>query len=191
MDHYRFGEGFSIDTDLPPAFIEAYMADKLPQIDPFILATRSSKKVVVESDLYVDREAPQRLLYLQRIFGVHNRTIVPILRDETVYGAVGYTRGTPFDPAEIAFLELVSGAVHHAFTKPLMERYAVDQMRLSKGEMACLAQASLGLTSESIGKATGYRLETVNSYIKSATKKLGAANRTQAIAEAIRRRLIV
>jgi LuxR family transcriptional regulator len=63
-------------------------------------------------------------------------------------------------------------------------------MKLSKGELACLVQASLGLTSENIAKATGYQAETVNSYIKSATKKLGAANRTQAIAQAIRRRLI-
>ncbi|MBO9127036.1 MULTISPECIES: helix-turn-helix transcriptional regulator [unclassified Rhizobium] len=190
VDHYRFGEGFSIDTDLPPAFIEAYMADKLPQTDPFILAAQSSRTVIVESDVYAGTEVPQRLLYLQRTFGVHNRTVVPIMRDETVYGAVGYTRATPFNAGEIAFLELVSGTVHNAFTKPLMERYAADQMRLSKGEMACLSQASLGLTSEGIGKVTGYQLETVNSYIKSATKKIGAANRTQAIAEAIRRGLI-
>ncbi|MDR7145475.1 autoinducer binding domain-containing protein [Rhizobium sp. BE258] len=190
VDHYRFGQGFSIDTDLPPAFIEAYMGDKIPQIDPFVLAAKSSTKVVVESEVYANCEVPQRLLYLQRTFGVFNRTIVPIFRDEVVYGAVGYTRQTPFDKDEINFLELVSEAVHTAFTKPLMERYAAEQMRLSKGEMACLSQASLGLTSEGIGKATGYQLETVNSYIKSATKKLGAANRTQAIAEAIRRRLI-
>ena len=190
VDHYRFGEGFSIDTDLPPAFVEAYIADKLPQIDPFILASKSSKTVVIESDVYATQEVPQRLLYLQRTFAVHNRIILPILREQTVYGAVGYTRATPFEAAEIAFLELVSGAVHDAFSKPLMDRYAADQMRLSKGEIVCLAQASLGLTSEGIGKATGYQLETVNSYIKSATKKLGASNRTQAIAEAIRRRLI-
>ncbi len=190
VDHYRFGEGFSIDTDLPPAFIEAYMGDKLPLVDPFVIAAKSSTKVVIESEVYASTEVPQRLLYLQRTFGVHNRTIVPILRDETVYGAVGYTRDVPFAENEISFLELVSEAVHTAFTKPLMERYAAEQLRLSRGEMACLSQASLGLTSEGIGKATGYQLETVNSYIKSATKKLGAANRTQAIAEAIRRRLI-
>ena len=38
VDHYRFGEGFSIDTDLPPAFIEAYMSDQLAKADPFVLA---------------------------------------------------------------------------------------------------------------------------------------------------------
>ncbi|WP_111563639.1 LuxR family transcriptional regulator [Rhizobium sp. AN80A] len=190
VDHYRFGQGYSIDTDLPPAFVEAYMDDEVLRQDPFIKATKASGTVVTESEVYKDHEPPQRLLYLQRTFGVHNRTIVPVLRDSTVYGAVGFTRMTSFDADEIAFLSLVSESIHTAFTKPLLERFAADQMRLTKGEIACLAQASLGLTSEGIAKATGYQVETVNSYIKSATKKLGASNRTHAIAEAIRRRLI-
>ncbi|MGO6819727.1 helix-turn-helix transcriptional regulator [Rhizobium leguminosarum] len=190
VDHYRFGEGFSIDTDLPPAYLEAYEADQLIRVDPFVHAAKSATTVVAENEVYKEQEPPQRLLYLQRTFGVFNRTIVPIHRDSTVYGAVGFTRATAFDDDEITFLALVSEAIHTAVTKPLMERFAAEHMRLSKGEMACLAQASLGLTSEGIAKSTGYQLDTVNSYVKSATKKLGAVNRTQAIAEAIRRRLI-
>lgn len=190
VDHYRLGEGFSIDTDLPPGFIDAYMEDKLSMVDPFIAATKASKTVMVESEVYQDVEVPQRLLYLQRVFGVHNRTMVPILRDNTVYGAVGFTRAAAFTESELSFLTLIAEPIHTAVTKPLMDRFAAQHLRLSKGEIACLSQASLGLTSEGIGKATGYQMETVNSYIKSAVKKLGASNRTQAIAEAIRRRLI-
>lgn len=190
VDHYRFGQGFSIDTDLPPAFIEAYMDDQVLKHDPFIKAAKAASTVVVESDVYQEHEVPQRLLYLQRTFRVHNRTLIPILRDSTVYGAVGVTRTYPFNADEISFLSLVAEAIHTAFSKPLLQRFAADQMKLSKGEIACLAQASLGLTSEGIGKATGYQVETVNSYIKSATKKLSASNRTHATAEAIRLRLI-
>ncbi|ARQ13171.1 LuxR family transcriptional regulator protein (plasmid) [Rhizobium etli] len=190
VDHYRFGEGFSIDTDLPPAFVEAYVDAQVVAHDPFIRAAKASTSVVVESDVYREHEVPQRLLYLQRTFGVHNRTLIPIMRDSTVYGAVGFTRINKFSVDEISFLSLVAESIHTAFTKPLLDKYAADQMKLSKGEIACLTQASLGLTSEGIGKATGYQLDTVNSYIKSATKKLGASNRTQAIADAIRRKLI-
>ncbi len=190
VDHYRLGEGSSIDTDLPPGFIDAYLEDKLSMVDPFIAATKTSKTVMVESEVYQDVEVPQRLLYLQRAFGVHNRTMVPILRDNTVYGAVGFTRAAAFTESELTFLTLIAEPIHTAVTKPLMDRFAAQHLRLSKGEIACLSQASLGLTSEGIGKATGYQMETVNSYIKSAVKKLGASNRTQAIAEAIRRRLI-
>ncbi|MBZ5763447.1 LuxR family transcriptional regulator [Rhizobium sp. VS19-DR104.2] len=190
VDHYRFGEGFSIDSDLPPAFLEAYDADQLYRDDPFIQAAKSATSVIAENEVYREREPLQRLLYLQRTFGVFNRTILPILRDATVYGAVTFTRSTPFDDDELTFLALVAETIHTAVTKPLMEKFAAEHLRLSKGEMACLSNASLGLTSDGIAKATGYQVDTVNSYVKSAVKKLGAANRTQAIAEAIRRRLI-
>jgi DNA-binding CsgD family transcriptional regulator len=46
------------------------------------------------------------------------------------------------------------------------------------------------MTSEEIAAATGYKTETVNSYLKSATRKLGTANRLEAVADAIRRGII-
>jgi DNA-binding CsgD family transcriptional regulator len=190
VDNYRFGEGFSIDTDMPPAFLDAYDHDKLYSIDPFVQEAKSSTSVVIESEVYRDCEPPQRLLYLARTFGVHNRTLVPILRDDVIYGAIVFTRATPFTEDELTFLSLVAESIHTAVTKPLMDRFAADQLRLSKGEIACLKQASLGLTSEEIADATGFQNDTVNSYIKSAIKKLGASNRTHAIADAIRRKLI-
>ncbi|MGO7565678.1 autoinducer binding domain-containing protein, partial [Rhizobium johnstonii] len=38
VDHYRFVEGFSIDTDWPPAYLEAYESDQLIRVDPFVQA---------------------------------------------------------------------------------------------------------------------------------------------------------
>lgn len=190
VDHYRFGEGFSIDTDLPPAYIEAYDSEQLYRIDPFIQAAKSSITVVIEQDVYKKQPAPDRLAYLQQHFGVVNRTVFPIVRDQKVYGVVGFTRSTPFEDEEIAFLAQMSSAIHRVMTKPLMDKYAAEHLRLSKGELACLQHASLGLTSAAIGKATGYQLDTVNTYLISAAKKLKASNRTQAIAEAIRLQVI-
>lgn len=190
VDHYRFGQGFSIDTDMPPAFLDAYDADRLYLTDPFVIAAKASNVIVVESEVYAETPPPQRLVYLQRTFGLHNRTLIPILRNDVIYGAICFSRSTPFDEKELIFLSLVAESIHTAVTKPLMDRFAAHQLRLSKGEIACLTQASLGLTSEAIAVATGYQNDTVNSYIKSAVKKIGATNRTQAIAEAIRRRLI-
>jgi LuxR family transcriptional regulator len=190
VDHYRFGAGYSTDTDLPPAFIEAYFAARLHESDPFVAAARSAKEVVLEHVVYEKTPPPQRLLYLARTFGVHNRLLVPVMRGELVYGAVIVARATPFDDGEIAFLSAVAECIHTAVTKPLMERFAAQQIGLTRGEMACLSQASLGLTSEAIAEATGFQTETVNSYIKAAIKKLGASNRVEAIAQALRRRLI-
>lgn len=190
VDHYRFGKGLSLDTDLPPAFVDTYDAERLSLVDPFFAAARDSRMTVVERDVYALSPPPPRLAYLAETFGVHNRTLVPIMRNDVVYGAVCFMRASPFDDGEIAFLGLIAEPIHTAITRPLMERFAAQQLRLSRGEIACLLHASRGLTSGEIAEATGYQSDTVNTYIKAAVRKLGANNRSQAVAEAIRRRLI-
>lgn len=190
IDGYRFGQGASIDSDFPPAFLEAYGADRLFESDPFVLASKVGAGVVVESEIWKTHNPSERLLYLTRTFNVQNRTLFPVRRIEIVYGAVCFTRSRPFNKEEIDFLSFVAEPIHTAVTKPLMTRFATGEMKLSKGELACLWQASRGLTSEEVAAATNYQPETVNSYLKSAIKKLGCSNRTQAIAEAIRRRII-
>jgi DNA-binding HTH domain-containing proteins len=190
LDNYRFGSGCSIDTDLPPAYVETYYAEQLWNVDPFALAMRTATRIVCEKDLYAVAPPPERLTYLLETFGIHNRTLFPLLRGNVVYGGVWVTRKTPFSADELDFLSVVAGSIHAAVTRPLMDRFATEELKLSRGEIACLAHAGQGGTSEEIAARTGYQLDTVNSYLKSAIRKLGAANRTHAIAEAIRRRLI-
>ncbi|ANH03365.1 MULTISPECIES: helix-turn-helix transcriptional regulator [Shinella] len=190
VEGYRFGKGHSIDTDLPPAFMESYAADALSKSDPFVIAAKTSRTMIAEKDVYAVSPPPARLAYLADLFGIHNRTLFPIKRSGVVYGAVCFTRNDAFEADELAFLEVIAEPIHTVVTRPLMERFAAQQLRLSKGEIACLAHASVGLTSEEIASVTEYQVDTVNTYIKAAVKKLGAANRSQAVAEAIRRRLI-
>ncbi len=189
LEGYNFGRGVSVDTDLPPAYVETYARERLYEIDPFVQAALSGK-LVIESEVFAQTPRPALLERVTSTFNVHNRTLVPVMRTSVIYGAVTFMRETPFDSEELAFLTLIAPFLHTAVTRPLMERFAVSHLRLSRGEVACLMQASRGLTSEGIARATGYQNDTVNSYIKSAIKKLGAANRTHAIADAIRRNLI-
>ena len=191
VDDFRFGEKLFSDTTFPPAFIEAYIGEGLGKTDPFAIAARQATQTVIEQEVYAREEPPQRLAYLARVSGIDNRTLFPIRRNDVTYGAITLARATPFEPGEIAFMEAVAEAIHSAVTQPLRERFAAEQMKLTPGELACLTQASFGLTSDEIAKATGYQTDTVNSYIKAAVKKLGVGNRTHAIAEAIRRKLIV
>jgi LuxR family transcriptional regulator len=190
IDGYRLGQGASMDTDFPPGFIEAYAAGGFVGKDPFVLAAKASKTVVIESTVWEQSPPPQRLHYLIRIFNVHNRTMIPVLRGNLVYGGVCFTRATAFTEDELDFLALIAEPIHSSVTHPLMERFASEEMKLTKGEIVCLEQASFGLTSDGIAKATGYQSDTVNSYIKTAVRKLDCTNRTQAIAEAIRRKRI-
>ncbi|WP_442792970.1 LuxR C-terminal-related transcriptional regulator [Rhizobium sp. SL86] len=190
IDNFRFGTGQSIDTDFPPAFIESYYDEKFHLSDPFIERAKLSEGVVIESDVLKGVELNSRLAYLLDAFNIKNRLLFPIRRGNEMYGCVGFSRTVPFEADEIDFLGAIAQSTHTAVTRPLMERFAASALRLSSGEMICLKLASMGLTSEQIAQESGYQVDTVNTYIKNATRKVGATNRTQAIAEAIRRHLI-
>ncbi|MCO5732989.1 helix-turn-helix transcriptional regulator [Rhizobium sp. SSA_523] len=68
----------------------------------------------------------------------------------------------------------------------LDERRAVPSEALSEREIACLQLAGDGQISEEIAERLGLSVHTVNAYLGSATIKLDAVNRIQAIAKAIR-----
>ncbi len=190
LDGYRFGSGHSIDTDVPPAFLDAYYGDDLLKVDPFVKASMSAAMVVVEEEVYAETPPPQRLQYLARTFGVLNRTLFPIRRGDVVFGAVAFARATPFTREEVDFLGEISEVMHRVITRPIMEKFSAQTLKLIDGEIACLRFASLGKTTDEIAAASGYTPDTVNSYVKTAIRKLGADNRVHAIAEAIRRGLI-
>jgi DNA-binding NarL/FixJ family response regulator len=57
-------------------------------------------------------------------------------------------------------------------------------------ELAVLRSSSLGRQTAEIGKALELGEETVRTHLKKALEKLGARNRTQAVAEALRQHLI-
>ena len=62
--------------------------------------------------------------------------------------------------------------------------------QLTPRELAVLRLASMGARSSEIAKALDIGAETVRSHLKKAQTKLGAGNRTQAVAEALRQKLI-
>jgi DNA-binding CsgD family transcriptional regulator len=65
-----------------------------------------------------------------------------------------------------------------------------DQPRISTREQSCLAWTAEGKTSEEIGIILDLSPHTVNHYLGSAARKLGASNRMHAVAKALRLGLI-
>lgn len=191
FDGYRFGSGHSIDTDVPPAYLDAYYGDGLLAVDPFVQASMNAIGIVIEERVFDKEPPPERILYLAQTFGVFNRTLFPVRRGDIVFGAVTFSRSTPFTDCELSFLAEVAEVTHKVLTRPIVEKFSAQTLKLSEGELLCLKLASLGKTSEEIAKATSYTPDTVNTYIKAATRKLGAKNRGHAIAEALRRDLIM
>jgi DNA-binding CsgD family transcriptional regulator len=63
-------------------------------------------------------------------------------------------------------------------------------VRLTPRELAVLRLVSTGAQFRDVAEALGLGEETVRSHLKKAQSKLGARNRTQAVAEALRQHLI-
>ena len=71
-----------------------------------------------------------------------------------------------------------------------MERVETDEIRLTGREREVLILLAQGLQLDEIAARLGIGSETVRTHVRKAGERLGAANRTHAVAIAIRRKLI-
>jgi DNA-binding CsgD family transcriptional regulator len=193
LDHCRVGRGLYLATNLPEAMSQLYVREQLIAVDPIARRLSEDCPVVrwqdVKDDVDLDDPKAAQLLQLLEFYAVAPRTTFSFWSRGQMYGAATFTRDRPFDEAEIQVLSVLAKAVHGYLAYPVVQAINL-RLALTKGELLCLRGAAEGLTSEEIALRVDYTLETVNTYLKSATKKLSAGNRTQAIAQAIRRGII-
>ncbi len=71
-----------------------------------------------------------------------------------------------------------------------MDTAGVENVHLTRREREVLELLSEGLQLEEIAQRLGIGLETVRTHLRHAGERLGAANRTHAVAIAIRKKLI-
>jgi LuxR family quorum sensing-dependent transcriptional regulator len=71
-----------------------------------------------------------------------------------------------------------------------MPKTEVDRLRLTERERQVLTLLAQGLQLEEIGHRLGIGSETVRTHVRNASDRLGAGNRTHAVAIAIRHKLI-
>ncbi|WP_413711708.1 LuxR C-terminal-related transcriptional regulator [Rhizobium sp. Rhizsp82] len=187
---FEAGTARSVDTDFPPLFVEKYVLGKFNAADPLILAAADLRRSLTDLEAYKLYKSPVGLQSLLADFNIYARAIVPVERQGGPFGAVIVARENAFGDDEMEYLEFVSPMLHRRITKSLMRKYGADQLRLSATELRCLALSEQGLTSEEIAKGFGLLPQTVNGHFIAAAKKLGANNRVQAVAIAIRRGLI-
>ena len=96
------------------------------------------------------------------------------------------------DPIEVATLRLLARTVETRLAERTPPRAAARRARplLSRRERECLQWTAAGKTTWEIAGILEISPNTVDGYIASATDKLDAVNRTQAVAEALRRGFI-
>src|SRR5262249_34637051 len=122
--------------------------------------------------------------------------IVPVRRGGKLLGIVMYAGvRCRIGPIERSMLHLLAhtAIVHALALKDLAPGAAAASQPvsdLSPRELQCLQWASRGKTDAEIGLILGISARTARFHIENAKKKLGAATRVQAVAEAMRRHAI-
>ncbi|ESQ79215.1 hypothetical protein AEYBE204_09405 [Asticcacaulis sp. YBE204] len=173
--------------------LATFVRERYTSIDPLIQNLTAEQPDLSWFDLPKAVTQAPEVKPMQRLFDDYHiapRTIFSFWNDrDGLYGTAGFTRRTPFTSDERAVLRWASHRLHADMSQPVLRAFNA-QVGLTDSEQKCLELASRGLTSEETGLKAGLSTETVNTYFKSATRKLGARNRSQAIADAIRLHII-
>jgi len=121
--------------------------------------------------------------------GFVRSTVVPVTFDAQTRGVVGYAGAMDSGGETYTSLQVVSYAL-------LMQAVSLEDEKpqpvvLTPREREVMELAAQGLTSEMVASRLGMSPRTVNQHIDNASQKLNAKNRVHAVAEAMRRGLIL
>lgn len=180
-------------ADAPAAFFEAFDERQLLRHHPLVQQALVSSEPFTTRQIQARDLTPEQTKALEFIGAQLNLTagfIVPVRRNGTLLGIVTYGGvNCRLGPIERSILHLLAhtALVHALEIKDAKEPPPVD---LSPRELQCLQWASRGKTDAEIGVILGISARTARFHIENAKRKLGAATRVQAVAEAMRRHAI-
>ena len=184
-------KGTLLATNLPDDFRTRYIENREYERDPLIIALRAASRPVRTADIRAAAEAEPALMpnYLASAEALGPAVVaIPLRFRGRLGGGVVFQRREPeFTDAEVEYLELVAPALHLA---ALDLPAATPPDDLTARERECLAWTSVGKTAWEIGSILGISEHTAVAHLNAAVRKLGAASRAHAVAEALRRGLI-
>lgn len=186
------GTGTHLLSDFPPEYLAEYYARRLGEVDPLFAMLRQGFPVSRDSEAFATPQARrkgQAVMDLLRRHDIVERTIIIVAQAGKPLGSIAVISDAPLSEDQCALLKHFALSLHAEVAAPVLGALNAG-LRLTRGELRCLERAAAGLTSDEIARAEDYSVETVNTYLKSATRKLGASNRTQAVVQAMRRQLI-
>lgn len=186
------GTGTHLLSDFPPDYMAEYYAQCLADSDPLMAMFRQGCLISRDSEAFSTKEARRsghQVLDVLRRYAIIERTIIVVTQAGKSLGTVAVISDAPLTDDHCVLLRHFALSLHAEVAAPILDALN-SALRLTRGELRCLERAARGLTSEEIARVESYSVETVNTYLKFATRKLGASNRTQAVAEALRRQLI-
>ena len=186
-------EDVMLASRLPPEWLKLYAGKDYVHVDPSVRLCKRTVHPFEWKDAPFDPERePGAVEVVQRAtdFGLSRGFLVPIPGPAGCEGDVWMGGCRPELTAQIKpLLHLVA---LYAFdrVRRLQGDAASDKPHLTEREREVLAWASHGKSAWEIGEILSIAKRTVDEHVQSAFRKLGAVNRTQAVAIAVRERLI-
>jgi LuxR family quorum sensing-dependent transcriptional regulator len=177
----------------PSEFLMLYVDSDYARFDPLIRRSiQSHMPFEWQADAYRADGNPRVVELMRRAaeFGLRQGYLVPI------HGPKGYEGCVSMTAEKLDLSPRARSAVH------LMALYAFDRMRCLRGnlpdkkialtarEREVLSWVAAGKSAAQISQALKISKRTVDEHSQTAARKLGAANRTQAVAIAMRDRII-
>jgi LuxR family quorum sensing-dependent transcriptional regulator len=176
-------------------WFERYASQNYVRVDPIARRLRSAEAPFVWSEHLAERSLDpdeRQVMEEAAAIGMRDGFCVPL------WGLDGRRAGlslaahrVDLSPAERALMQLVAVHAQARIEALASPSPAEPGPRLSPRERECLRWIAAGKTSWEVSSILGLSESTTDGYIAAAARKLGAANRTQAVAEAIRRGIIV
>ncbi len=181
------------------AWTDHYFARGYERIDPVVRGARARTALFAwdGGSAGAARGPEQRRLFSDaEDFGIRCGVTIPIRGAFGRFAALTFAGGrTDRDFAGLLehsgdLLQLMGLYLHARAELALRERDVSRGPALSQREAECLAWAARGKTMVETGEIVGLRPRTIAFHLENARVKLDAANVTQAVAQAVRRRLI-
>ncbi|WP_338076446.1 LuxR family transcriptional regulator [Bradyrhizobium yuanmingense] len=183
--------------NFPSDWCQRYAEQEYRAIDPVVRRTTMLPRPFLWDELtrrYELQPRELRVLHEAREAGLKHGISVPLFGSQGRLAFVSFA--SPFDDADpqdrMAHLTTLASAFHNAvaqITLPLDEGWETD-IPLTQRETECLYWVAEGKSAWVIGRLVEVSENTVNFHMKNVVRKLGAANRTNAVAKATRRRII-
>ena len=192
-DEQRFSERLVL-SNWPAELVRQYDAGETFQASVLVERLRQTKLPVaggaelLEPALKGAGKAPLRHLQPHPDMARHFAVLLHTTYGEPFVAVLSGRRDEP-EGVERATLYLTVVQLFECLERTFDAGTAVRE-KLSSREIECLRWAAAGKSSDEIAIILGISAYTVGSYFKSATRKLDAVNRMQAIARAMRMKLI-
>lgn len=176
----------------PEGYLAYYRDQKWDLIDPVIeLSVRATRP------FYWSDALPRTLSKKQKDFmnecrqiGVHSGVTIPFRGPENRVDLISMSRRTrePQDKKRLLYLYAISGQVWQRsldFEAKRDPSFSSPIPRLSRRELECLAWSREGISYQEIGDKLNLSHRTVEDYMASAIRKLGAKDKVTAVVKAI------